>query len=166
MHPVGGPRLPSSVGDRLAAGQSALYAWPMADRNDVRRIALSLPGTTATRGGLAFSVRRGDKEKSFVWVWLERLAPKKARVPNAEVFAVRVANLFEKDMLIASNPKKLFTEPHYDGFPAVLVRLPAVSVAELRELITSAWRSQAPRALVEAAENRRTRPRNQRKKRK
>ena len=33
-------------------------------------------------------------------------------------------------------------KPHYDGFPAVLVRLPAVSARELRPLITEAWRCQ------------------------
>ena len=35
---------------------------------------------------------------------------------------------------------------HYDGFPAVLVRLEAVAVDELEALITSAWRCQAPKA--------------------
>ncbi len=35
--------------------------------------------------------------------------------------------------------------PHYDGYPAVLVRLPALGEDELRELITDAWRCQAPR---------------------
>ncbi len=39
-------------------------------------------------------------------------------------------------------------EPHYDGFPAVLLRLPAVTARELRPLITEAWRSQAPKELV------------------
>ena len=45
-----------------------------------------------------------------------------------------------------------FTEPHYNGFPAVLVRLPAVGLAQLEELIVDAWRIQAPRALVKAWE--------------
>ena len=43
-----------------------------------------------------------------------------------------------------------FTEPHYDGYLAVLVRLAAIGVDELEELITDAWRSRAPRALVRA----------------
>jgi hypothetical protein len=59
-----------------------------------------------------------------------------------------VAGQGEKDMLLASDPDKFFTEPHYNGFPAVLVRLPAIGEDELRELITDAWRSQAPRQLV------------------
>ena len=54
-------------------------------------------------------------------------------------------------MLLGSDPAKFFTEPHYNGFPAVLVRLPAVEADELRELITDAWRCQAPRSLVRQA---------------
>jgi hypothetical protein len=51
-------------------------------------------------------------------------------------------------MLIAADPEKFFTEPHDKGFPAVLVRLAEVGVRELRELLTDAWRTQAPKALV------------------
>jgi len=47
--------------------------------------------------------------------------------------------------LLGLDPKKFFTEPHYNGFPAVLVRLPAVTARELRPLITEAWRCQAPK---------------------
>ena len=69
-------------------------------------------------------------------------------MPQPKVLAVRVANLGEKDALIASDPEKFFTEPHYNGYPAVLVRLAAIGVKELRELLTDAWRIQAPKALV------------------
>ena len=51
-------------------------------------------------------------------------------------------------MLLASDADKFFTEPHYNGFPAVLVRLQAIGTSELRELIVEAWRTLAPRALV------------------
>jgi len=131
----------------------------MADQNDVRRIAMSLPGASAAKERFAFSVRNRNKERFFVWVWLERIAPKRARVPNSSVLAVRVGDLFEKDMLLASNQEKFFTEPHYDGFPAILVRLPAVDLNELRELITAGWRCQAPRALLDGLTERRRRPR-------
>jgi hypothetical protein len=50
--------------------------------------------------------------------------------------------------LLGSDPAKFFTEPHYNGFPAVLVRLSEVDVAELEELVTEAWRCQAPPRLV------------------
>ena len=119
----------------------------MATQADVRRIALSLPETEETRTHFAFSVRNKGKLKGFVWVWMERIAPGKARVPQPKVIAVRVANLFDKDFLLSLDPAKFFTEPHYDGFPAVLVRLPAVTARELRPLITEAWRCQAPKDL-------------------
>lgn len=121
----------------------------MATQADVRRIALALPETVEKKGRFAFEVRNKGKLKGFVWVWLERIAPKKPRVPQPKVVAVRVANLFDKDFLIAADPEKFFTEPHYDGFPAVLVRLPAVTVRDLKPLLFEAWRSQAPKDLLE-----------------
>jgi hypothetical protein len=81
-------------------------------------------------------------------VWSERVEPKKPRVPRPNVSAVPVANLDEKDLLLSIDAAKFFTEPHYDGFPAVLVRLHAVDSNELELLITDAWRCQAPKALV------------------
>jgi hypothetical protein len=119
----------------------------MASQADVRRIALSLPETEEAPNHFAFSVRNKGKLKGFVWVWMERVTPKKARVPQPKVIAVRVASLDDKDFLLGLDPAKFFTEPHYNGFPAVLVRLPAVTTRELRPIITEAWRSQAPRDL-------------------
>ena len=129
----------------------------MATQADVRRIALSLPDTEEETGRFAFSVRNKGKLKGYAWVWLERLEPKKARVPNKKVLAVRVANLSDKDMMIAADPLKFFTEPHYNGYPAVLVRLEAVTSADLRELLAEAWRCQAPRELVTRPESTRSR---------
>jgi hypothetical protein len=120
----------------------------MADQEDVRRIALSLPGTREGDDHFGFSVLNKGKEKGFVWAWNERIEPKKPKVPNPEVIAVRVASRFDKEALLAADERKFFTEPHYNGYPAVLVRLPAIGVGELEELITDAWRCQAPRDLA------------------
>jgi hypothetical protein len=120
----------------------------MADQADARRIALALPETVEDEDRFAFSVLNKGKPKGFAWVWAERVEPKKPRVPRPEVIAVRVAGQAAKEILLASDSDKFFTEPHYNGFPAVLVRLPAIDVDELAELITDAWRVQAPRALV------------------
>ena len=121
----------------------------MANQSDVRRIALALPDVTEEADHpFAFAVRAGKKDKGFVWAWAERVTPGKPRVHNLDVLAVRVPNLGEKEMLLASDPDKFFTEPHYNGFPAVLVRLAAVDVDELAELITDAWRCLAPKKLV------------------
>jgi hypothetical protein len=117
----------------------------MATQADVRRIALSLPGTEETPGRFAFSVRNKGKAKGFVWVWMERVTPKKPRVPQPSVIAARVANLVDKDFMLTLNRDKFFTEPHYDGFPAILIRLRAVTARELRPIITEAWRCLAPK---------------------
>jgi hypothetical protein len=69
-------------------------------------------------------------------------------VPRADVIAVRVRDQGEKAALVGGAPETFFTEPHYNGFPAVLVRLPKVTKAQLRKLIVDAWRCQAPRDAV------------------
>jgi hypothetical protein len=122
----------------------------MANQNDVRRIALSLPESEEATDRFAFSVRNKGKLKGFVWAWNERVEPKKPRVPRTDVLAVRVPNLDEKNILLSMDPDRFFTEPHYNGFPAVLVRLPAVDSSQLELLITDAWRCQARKALVAA----------------
>jgi hypothetical protein len=130
----------------------------MATQADVRRIALSLPATEEAPDRFAFAVRNKDKLKGFVWVWMERVAPKKPRVPEPRVIAVRTASLEDKELMLALDAAKFFTEPHYNGFPAVLVRLPAVTARELKPIITEAWRCQAPKDLTakEMAADRRT----------
>jgi hypothetical protein len=124
----------------------------MAELNDLRRIALSFPETTQEEGRIASAVLNKGKPKGFAWVWLERVDPKKARVPNPDVIAIRVRNNLEKEMLIAAEPTKFFTESHYNGFPAILVRLGAVDVVELETLLLNAWRCQAPPALLKRFE--------------
>jgi len=118
----------------------------MATQVDVRRIATSLPDVEESPDRFAFAVRAKGKSKGFAWVWMERVTPKKPRVANPGVLAVRVANLAHKDLMIAAEPAKFFTEPHYNGFPAVLVRLDAVTVEDLETLLAEAWRCQAPAA--------------------
>src|SRR5258708_27837200 len=98
----------------------------MARQADARRIALSLPGRREATGRFAFEVLNKGKMKGYAWVWMERVVPKKPRVANPAVLAVRVANLVEKDVLMSAEPAKYVIDPHYDGFPAVLVRLAAV----------------------------------------
>jgi hypothetical protein len=120
----------------------------MATQDDVRRIALSLPETTEAADHFGFGVLNKGKLRGFAWTWNERVEPKKPKVPNPDVLAVRVANQAEKEELLAADPEKFFTEPHYNGFPAVLVRLPAIDSSELAEVIAYAWRCLAPAALA------------------
>lgn len=116
----------------------------MATQDDVRRIALSLPATTEGTGGFAFLV----DSKAFVWAWQERIDPKRARVPSQEVIAVRVGNEFEKESLIDMDPNVFFTEAHYDGYPAILVRLGGVDLDLLEVVLTDGWRCRASRRLI------------------
>jgi hypothetical protein len=116
----------------------------VATSEDVRRIALSLPESVEEPGRFSFAV----DGKAFAWEWLERVDPRRARVPNPEVIAVRMANQLEKDSLLALDHEVFFTEPHYDGYPAVLVRLPIIDLDLLTDVLTAAWRSRAPRRLL------------------
>jgi hypothetical protein len=93
----------------------------VATQADVRRIALSLPGAEQPPDRYAYAILNHGTLKKFVWAWRERVTPKKPRVPNFNVIAVRVADLKDKERLLAEKPAACFTEPHYNGFPAVLV---------------------------------------------
>jgi hypothetical protein len=110
----------------------------------VRRIALSLPEASQDRRGFQFRVGA----RAFAWSWMERVDPKRARVANPDVLAVRVANQLEKDSLLSLDSDVFFTEPHYDGSPAVLVRLSAIDLDLLTDVLTAAWHSRAPRRLL------------------
>jgi len=115
----------------------------MATQADVRRIALSLP-EAKEEPGFTFSVGG----KGFAWPWRERVDPKKARVPNPDVIGVRVANELEKQALLSLDTDVFFTEPHYNGYPAVLVRIPAIEVDMLEKVLTDAWLCRASKKLA------------------
>jgi hypothetical protein len=120
----------------------------MATQDDVRRIAMSLPGAVERPDRFAFAVAKKAKLREFAWVWSERVEPKQPRIPNPAVLAVRVAGEEEKQFLIGAVPDVFFTEPHYNGFPAVLVRLANIEQEQLEALITDGWRIQAPKELI------------------
>jgi hypothetical protein len=116
----------------------------MADDNDVRRLALSLPHVEeiACEG---FDFRVGGK--GFVWSYPERRQGR-ARVLRTDIAVLYVGDETEKQALLLGEPGLFFTTPGYDGWPLVLLRLPEVSVDRLEELVTDAWRMRAPDALV------------------
>jgi hypothetical protein len=119
-------------------------------QEQVRELTRSLPETGEETGRFTFFVVNKGKRKSIAWVWLERIEPKNARVPNLNVLAVRVPSLDWKEAHIASNPKTFFTEPHYNNYPAIMVRLKTVELEELFKMLRDAWLIQAPRVLVTA----------------
>ena len=104
----------------------------MANEADVRKIALSLPETTEGPwyGTPGFKV----KGKGFL----------RLRTEAEGGLVVFISGPDEKEALLASDPKKFFTTPHYKGSSTILVNLKAIGVRELRELITESWRLKAP----------------------
>ena len=73
--------------------------------------------------------------RPFNFPSIERLA-----LPNGlPVLMARTDGLPVKEALVATYPDVFFTIPHFDGYPAVLVRLDAIDVDHLREVITDAW---------------------------
>jgi hypothetical protein len=79
----------------------------------------------------------------------EALEQNGVQPPEGEILAVRVSDEGVKFALIADEPGIYFTTPHFDGYPAVLVKLAEIDARGLEELITEAWLTQAPKKLVE-----------------
>jgi hypothetical protein len=124
----------------------------MATRDDVRRIVARLPGATESEESFGFWVENKGKAKGFIWLWNERVDPKKKKVPNQGVLAITTPNLTAKELWLSTDPEKFFTEPHYNGYPAVLVRLELVEVDELEDLVIDAWKTKAPKNLIQQYE--------------
>jgi hypothetical protein len=121
----------------------------MANWEDVRRIALSLPEAREElrRELRAWTVR----DKYFVWERPLRKSDLRAlgdKAPSGPILGARVEHLVAKEALIADNPEVFFTTPHFDGYPAVLVRLERVALDELEELIVEAWLARAPKRVA------------------
>jgi hypothetical protein len=70
------------------------------------------------------------------------------RSAHGAIMGVHVADVGVKEALLADDPKVLFTTPHFDGYPAVLVRLDQIAVSDLEELIVEAWLARAPKRLA------------------
>lgn len=122
----------------------------MTTLDQLRQICISLPSSVEgeNKGQIGFSVPCKGKHKGYAWNWMERSHPKHARVPNQRVLAVRVTSLSAKELLLSSDEGKFFTEPHYNGYPAILVRLDEISPEELKGLLIEAWKTVADKSLV------------------
>jgi hypothetical protein len=107
------------------------------DGDDVRRIALALPGAYEQE---SFGGRPSWRTKPRMFTWIR---------DDPEALVVWVGSVDDKEALVASEPDTFSTAAHYDGHAIVLVDLGAVGVGEATELITESWRLRAPRALVE-----------------
>src|SRR5207248_5625232 len=112
----------------------------MADADDVRQLALGLPGVVEIDSE-GFDFRVGDK--GFVWSYPER-RPGQRRVIRTDIAVLFVGDEAEKQALLLGEPELFFTTPSYDGMPLVMLRLAEVDVERLRELVIDAWRMRAP----------------------
>ncbi len=122
----------------------------MATLEDVRRIASRYSGAQEGSERFGFFVTVKGKDKGFLWTWMERVDPKKSKVENRDVLAISTQGLAAKDALLSSGHKAIFTEPHYNGFPAILVRLADITADELEPLIEEAWKSKATKQMLES----------------
>jgi hypothetical protein len=108
----------------------------VAGPDDVREIALSLADVVEIDSdGFDFRVAG----KGFVWSYPER-RPGQRRVIRTDVAVLYVGDEAEKQALLKGEPDLFFTTDGYDGWPLVMLRLDAVDVDRLEELVTDAWR--------------------------
>jgi hypothetical protein len=123
----------------------------VASWDDVRELALALPEASEvdSRGLRQWRV----KDKLFVWERPLRksdLAALGDAAPDGPILGARVEHLVAKEALLADDPELFFTTPHFDGYPAILVRLDRIGLEELREVVVEAWLVRAPKRLVAA----------------
>ncbi|MFL5887122.1 MAG: MmcQ/YjbR family DNA-binding protein [Thermoleophilaceae bacterium] len=123
----------------------------MASWEDVARLAMAMPEASQreSRGMRQWRV----KDKLFVWERPLRRSDLEAlgdAAPDGPILGARVEHLVAKEALIQDDPGVFFTTPHFDGYPAVLVRLDRISPDDLEEVVTEAWLARAPARLVKA----------------
>jgi hypothetical protein len=123
----------------------------MATWEDVDRLAHRLP---EVEGGTSYANRAWKvKGKAFAWERPLRRSDLEAlgdAAPDGPILGARVEHLVAKEALLADAPGVYFTTPHFDGYPAVLVRLEAIGADELEELLAEAWLARAPKRLAQA----------------
>lgn len=122
----------------------------MANWDDVRRIALALPETSEQpmHGLASWRVR----DKLFAWERPLRRSDLRAlcdATPEGPILGARVEHLIAREALIADDPDVFSTIPHFEGYPAVLVRLERIGVEDLEEVIVEAWLARAPKRLAQ-----------------
>ena len=131
-----------------------LHIKPLvADQEDVRRIALSLPESEER----VSREKRQWRVKQKLFVWERPLRAKEALelgeaapAADAPILGARVEHPGAKQALLEDDPRVYFTTSHFEGYPAILIRLDPIAPAELEEAIVEAWLARAPKRLADA----------------
>jgi hypothetical protein len=118
----------------------------MADLADVERLAALLPevslGERRGRRSWAVAGKTFAWERPFSKADIRRFAG--APVPSEPIIALVTDGLEDKESLLQSRGRYLFTIPHFDGYPAVLLHLEDAGEDDLREALLDAWLVHAP----------------------
>ena len=126
----------------------------MATMRDLDALAMAMPGTVREDSedsrpsylvnGKMYCFHRSRRPDAVDPKTGERLA---------DVLMFRVADLEEKELILADPSGPFFTTPHFKGYPAVLLRirdLKRLSRAELRDVVVDAWLTRAPKRVAKA----------------
>jgi hypothetical protein len=122
----------------------------MVSAEQLQALALALPevaGAVSDSGQFGFEVGG----KGLAWAYLARPAPKARRVLVPGVVAIR-CTMETKELLLEAAPERFFTDDHYRGYPAVLVRLSEIEADELAGLLRQAWKIVAPKPIAKRYE--------------
>jgi hypothetical protein len=117
--------------------------------DDVRRIALDLPGAVEDASGRTTAWRVSGK--AFAWERLLRRGEREAlgnRAPDGPALGLRTPDPGTVDALLATRPDVFFAVAGYGVHPMVLLHVERASFEDLDEAVTEAWLCRAPRRAV------------------
>ncbi|HZC74211.1 MAG TPA: hypothetical protein VE442_26235 [Jatrophihabitans sp.] len=123
----------------------------MVGLEDVAAFALALPEVTEDErhGHRTWSVAG----KGFAW---ERPFSKadikrfgETPPPDGPILAVRVADLADKEAVLAANQRAFFTIPHFNGYAAVLIQLKQAGRKAVETALVDGWLACAPTQLAQ-----------------
>ncbi len=123
----------------------------MSSWQDVRRLALDLPGAVEDASGETTAWRVGRR----AFAWERRLRPGEVRLrgdaaPSGPALGLRVPDLAARAAWLAEQPQAFFLVPHYEPYPMVLVHVERVPYDVLDEALTESWLARAPRRVARA----------------